>query len=159
MLSDPTIVPPRPEIFFNERFMAARHDEGCYEKNIVTYFACLQRTIKRRRGVGKGSPHFRRYGRELVSKPAISLKKSWGGYRRTTLPNHSTKHTLLSSQLLSCCCCCCCCRCCCRCLLLLLLSSSSLLCGCNLFFVPFNCVSVSADVVVVICISRPTATW
>ena len=27
---------------------------------------------------------FRRYGRELVLKPAISLKESWGGYRRTT---------------------------------------------------------------------------
>ena len=27
---------------------------------------------------GHGAPHFRRYGRELVSKPAISLKKSWG---------------------------------------------------------------------------------
>ena len=32
----------------------------------------------------QGAPYFRRYGRELVSKPAISLKKSWGGYRRTT---------------------------------------------------------------------------
>ena len=31
-----------------------------------------------------GPPCFRRYGRELVSKPAISLKKSWGGYRKTT---------------------------------------------------------------------------
>ena len=29
--------------------------------------------------------YFRRHGRELVSKPTISLKKSWGGYRRTTL--------------------------------------------------------------------------
>ena len=37
-------------------------------------------------GVGaRGTPYFRRYGRELVSKPAISLKKRWGGYRRTTL--------------------------------------------------------------------------
>ena len=33
----------------------------------------------------QGAPYFRRYGLELVSKPAISLKKSWGGYRRTTL--------------------------------------------------------------------------
>ena len=24
-------------------------------------------------------------GRELISKPEISLKKSWGGYRRTTI--------------------------------------------------------------------------
>ena len=29
----------------------------------------------------QGAPDFRRYGRELVSKPAISLrKKSWAGY-------------------------------------------------------------------------------
>ena len=33
----------------------------------------------------RGEPYSRRYDRELVSKPAISLKKSWGGYRRTTL--------------------------------------------------------------------------
>ena len=34
----------------------------------------------------KGTPEFRRYGRELVSKPAISLKKDWGSCRinRTT---------------------------------------------------------------------------
>ena len=33
----------------------------------------------------QGALHFRRYDRELVSKPMISLKKSWGCYRRTTL--------------------------------------------------------------------------
>ena len=33
----------------------------------------------------RGTSHFRRYNRELVLKPPISLKKSWGGYRRTTL--------------------------------------------------------------------------
>ena len=27
----------------------------------------------------QGAPYFRKYGRELVSKPAISVKKSWGG--------------------------------------------------------------------------------
>ena len=27
----------------------------------------------------QGAPYFRSYGRELASKPAISLKKSWGG--------------------------------------------------------------------------------
>ena len=32
----------------------------------------------------QGASYFRRYGRELVSKPAISLEKSWGGYCRTT---------------------------------------------------------------------------
>ena len=33
---------------------------------------------------GQGAPYFRRYGRELVWKPTISLMKCWGGYRRTT---------------------------------------------------------------------------
>ena len=33
---------------------------------------------------GQGAPYFMKYGRELVSKLAISLKKSWGGYGRTT---------------------------------------------------------------------------
>ena len=32
----------------------------------------------------QGAPHFRRYGRELASKPAISINERWGGYRRTT---------------------------------------------------------------------------
>ena len=32
-----------------------------------------------------GTPHFRRYDRELVLKPAISLKKSWGVYVSKTL--------------------------------------------------------------------------
>ena len=32
----------------------------------------------------QGAPYIRSHGLELVSKPAISSKKSWGGYRRTT---------------------------------------------------------------------------
>ena len=36
-------------------------------------------------GVARGAPYSRIYGRELVSKPVIPSKKSWGGgYRRTT---------------------------------------------------------------------------
>ena len=38
-------------------------------------------------GCQQGAPCFRRYDRELVSKPAISLKKGWGGYRRTIRNN------------------------------------------------------------------------
>ena len=34
---------------------------------------------------GQGAPHSRRFGHELVTKPAISLKKNRGGYRRTTV--------------------------------------------------------------------------
>ena len=32
----------------------------------------------------QGTSYFRRYGLNLVSEPVVSLKKSWGGYRRTT---------------------------------------------------------------------------
>ena len=34
----------------------------------------------------QGAPHFRRYARGLVSKPAISLKKSWGRATVERLP-------------------------------------------------------------------------
>ena len=34
----------------------------------------------------QGALYFRKYDRELVSKPAISLKKIWGGYRSKILP-------------------------------------------------------------------------
>ena len=30
----------------------------------------------------QGASYFRRYGRDLVSKPAISFKSSWGSHRR-----------------------------------------------------------------------------
>ena len=36
-----------------------------------------------------GAPYFGSYGRELVSKPEISLGKSWGGYRRMILLKNS----------------------------------------------------------------------
>ena len=42
-------------------------------------------------GVAKGAPYFRRYGRGLVSKPAITLKNSWGGGYRTPTPLSSEK--------------------------------------------------------------------
>ena len=60
--------------------MAALHEEGCYEKKRLRKCFYLQRTIYRTMTSGrKGAPYFRRYGWELVSKPTISSKKSWGG--------------------------------------------------------------------------------
>ena len=53
-------------------------------------FSCLRDGLSNDDvGVSRNTPYFRRYGRERVSKPVISLKKSWGGtggggYRRTT---------------------------------------------------------------------------
>ena len=62
--------------------MAARHKEGYYwEASIVSIYdlVCKERSKdRRRRGGCRGTPHFIRYGRELVLKPAISVKKSWG---------------------------------------------------------------------------------
>ena len=46
--------------------------------------SCVQRPIDRRRRGCRGTPYFRRYDGVLVSKPAIWLKKSWGGYRSKT---------------------------------------------------------------------------
>ena len=60
-------------------------------------FSCSQRTtinssIEHIRWGWHGAPYFRRYGRELVSKPAISPKKCCGGCRRTTSSRHFKKH-------------------------------------------------------------------
>ena len=54
-------------------------------KRNLNSFSCLQKTIERFPPRWQGSPYFGRYGRELVSKPAISFKKYWKGCRRTTL--------------------------------------------------------------------------
>ena len=54
--TDSTIAPQKPAIFFNERFMAARHKDAM--KNYPQTFSCLQRTsrrtIERSRRGGKG---------------------------------------------------------------------------------------------------------
>ena len=43
----------------------------------------------------RATPDFRRYDREQVLKPAISSKKSWGGYRRTTRVGNGTISTII----------------------------------------------------------------
>ena len=54
------------------------------------HFVFLQRAIERSMTSGwPWAPYFRSYGRELVSKPEISLGKSWGGYRRMILLKNS----------------------------------------------------------------------
>ena len=52
-------------------------------KNVSSYTVLFARDYRTMALGRQGAPYFRRYGRELVSKPAISLKKGWGGYRRT----------------------------------------------------------------------------
>ena len=39
--------PAKPAIFFNKRFVPGRYEEGCYEKDILTYFVVSRRTISR----------------------------------------------------------------------------------------------------------------
>ena len=52
-------------------------------------FSCVQRSIdRRRRGVERHRISGDTTGRALVLKPAISFKKSWWGYRRTTQTPH-----------------------------------------------------------------------
>ena len=46
----------------------------------------------------EGTPYCRRCGRELISKPAVSLKKGWGGYR-SKIPVASTLLLCSSSTL------------------------------------------------------------
>ena len=62
--------------------------EGCSTNKMShqIFFACEK--VNRTMASGfEGTPYFRRYGREFVSKPAISVsvkKRGGGGYRRTT---------------------------------------------------------------------------
>ena len=53
---------------FNERLKVASREEGLYEKKILKHVhVCRKSTTS-----GQGAPYFKSYGRELVSKPAIS---------------------------------------------------------------------------------------
>ena len=46
--------PPKTAIFFDERFMAARHGEGCSETNISMYFLVCEGLSNDGVGVAKG---------------------------------------------------------------------------------------------------------
>ena len=77
--------------------MSARHEEGCkLKKRSSSVSSCAKVYLTMTSG-WQGAPCFRRYGRILVSKPAISLKKSWGGYRRTTHEVGAAGRFLLTS--------------------------------------------------------------
>ena len=71
--------PPKPAIFLHECLMAARLEEGCYEEHFFMCFLVCKGLSNNEVGGWQGAPYFRRYGRELVSKQAISLKIRWGG--------------------------------------------------------------------------------
>ena len=75
--------PLKPSILLNERFIImAALAQGRILLNTKYPYIFLCATAyndRRRRGGCRGTPYFRRYDRELVLKPAISVKKSWGG--------------------------------------------------------------------------------
>ena len=78
-LTDSTIAAhPKTVFFFDERFMAARHEEVWYEKKVPINFLVRKRISNNDFGVARGTVYFRKHGRDLVSKPSSSLKKSWG---------------------------------------------------------------------------------
>ena len=65
-------------MFFNERFMAFRHENGCHDKKIIKYVP----VAKNYRVMPSGflmAANFKRYVEELVSKPAILSSNIWGG--------------------------------------------------------------------------------
>ena len=70
---DSTIPPPlKPAIFYNELFMAGRHKGGVLLKNSPHIFF-IAKDYRTMTSGWQRAPFFRRYGREQVSKPAISL--------------------------------------------------------------------------------------
>ena len=86
--TDSTIPPPpkkKPAIFFSEHFMAAIHEEGCFEKSILKHFhVCngLSDDDVGEGGVCRGTPTvFQkiRPGERWFQKPAISLRQKFGG--------------------------------------------------------------------------------
>ena len=72
--------PKKPAISFNDRFMAARHEEGCYEKNKVYIFSCLQRKAYRTMTSGwKGAPYFQEIRPGAGFKTGDFVKEKLGG--------------------------------------------------------------------------------
>ena len=80
-----TIAPPPPNQRFSLTHVSWLFDtrkDAMEKKSFMSCSACKRLSND---DIGwQGAPSFRRYGWELVSKPAILLKKNRGAYRRTT---------------------------------------------------------------------------
>ena len=83
--------PPKPAILCSERFMAARYKEGYYRKQSIHIYIYIYIFFLVCKGlliddvVVSRDTVFQEIRSGAGLKPAISLKKSWGGgYRRTT---------------------------------------------------------------------------
>ena len=83
-LTSSTTAPPQSQRFSSTNVsLQLDTKEGAMKKTSshIVFFAKDYRLMT---SGWQGAPYFRRYGRGLVLKPAILLKKSSGGYRRTT---------------------------------------------------------------------------
>ena len=61
------------------------------ERDVFAYFLFAEDNRMMTCRGGKGHPYFRRYGRELVSNPAMSQSESRRGYYRRTTLNKSSR--------------------------------------------------------------------
>ena len=82
---DSTIAPPKIRRFSSTNvswLLDTRKDT--IENKVSIYFVVRKGLSIDMTSGCRGTPYLRRYDREPVLKPAILLKKSWRGYRRTT---------------------------------------------------------------------------
>ena len=80
-----TIAPPSKQRFAVTNVSWLLDTKEVAIKSRSLYIFLFARDYRSMTSWWQGASQFRRYGRELVSKPVISLKKSLGGYRNTTL--------------------------------------------------------------------------
>ena len=88
IMTDSTTAPQKnPAIFFHGRFII---NHGCSIQGRILlkpkhpYIFLCAKVCRSMTSGCRGTTYCRRYDRELVLKPAISLKKSWEGYRSKT---------------------------------------------------------------------------
>ena len=79
LLYNTTIAPPQKNRFFHiKRFIAARNEEGWHAKQCRS-ISSLPVDYRAMTSGWRGTPCFRRYGRELIPKPAILGEEKVGG--------------------------------------------------------------------------------
>ena len=70
---------PKPTIFFNERFTAARHQKGCDEKTYLFMYFLLCKGYQAMTSEWQRAPYFRRNGEELGFKTGNFVNEKMGG--------------------------------------------------------------------------------
>ena len=83
-MTDSTIAPPQSQRFSSTNVLLQLDTRKGAMKNTSSHIVLFATDYRLMTSGWQGAPYFRRYGRGLVPIPAILLKKSWGGYGRTT---------------------------------------------------------------------------